>query len=222
MTTFTPEQAAKIKELYSKVVEAETAAADQAKEARITAVTEALSVVSTLTRMERVFLIHYLAGETKTEAARIAGYGTPEKQGSRLSKNPKIKAAIEEYFHEQEMGARELIARMSQQARNEASQYILANGTVDLQAIIQDGKQHLIKGTRYDARGNLIVEFVPAFESQVKIGELHGIWKQSTKVEDWRDEIVAMLRDGRISAEDVQQAFPVLAGELLARAGLTG
>lgn len=177
MTTFTPEQAAKIKELHSKVLEAEAAATNQAKEAKITAVTESIdSVVSTLSRMERTFIIHYLAGETKTEAARIAGYSTPDKQGSRLSKHPKIRAAIDEYFRDQEIGVRELIARMSQQARNEASQYILPNGTVDLPAIIRDGKQHLIKGTRYDSRGNLIVEFLPQFESQVQIGRYLKLW----------------------------------------------
>ena len=179
MTTFTPDQAAKIRDLYRQLIEAEgsTELRKQAKGKRLEAVETAVSdITDTLTVQQRVFLIHYLAGETKTEAARIAGYSTPEKQGSRLSKDPKIVAAINEYLRTLEMGEHELIRRMSQQARNEQANYIMPDGRIDLARIIADGNQHLIKGIRYDAKGRLLVEFVPAFDSQVQIGRYLKLW----------------------------------------------
>ena len=184
MTThqFTPDQAAKIRDLYRQLEEAEglDTLKAEAKARKLKAVETAVSsTISTLTPTQRTFLIHYLAGETKTEAARIAGYGTPEKQGSRLSKEPKIMAAIDEYMSSMEMGERELIRRMSQQARNEQANYIMPDGRIDLARLIADGNQHLIKGTRYDARGNLIVEFVPTFESQVQIGKYLKLWTEN-------------------------------------------
>lgn len=97
--------------------------------------------------------------------------------------------------------------------------------------------QATIAISQYDLRpkigpdGKLIVPEIPPFRdiinaidkisSNLRI-EYDDLPKTTVKVENWQDEIVAMLRDGRISAEDVQQAFPALAGELLARAGLTG
>lgn len=179
MTNFTPDQAAKIRELHRQVELSEglDSLKAKAKARKLEEVqTAVFGTINTLTVQQRTFLIHYLAGETKTEAARIAGYSNPDKQGSRLSKEPKIIAAIDEYMATLEMSERELIRRMSQQARNIQANYIMPDGRVDLARIIADGNQHLIKGTRYDAKGNLLVEFVPAFESQVQIGKYRKLW----------------------------------------------
>ena len=181
-TQFTPEQAAKIRDLHRQLEEAEglDTLKAEAKKRKVKAVETAVSsTIDTLTVQQRTFLIHYLAGENKTEAARIAGYSNPDKQGSRLSREPKIMAAIDEYMATLEMGERELIRRMSEQARNIQANYIMPDGRVDLARLIADGNQHLVKGTRYDARGNLVVEFVPTFESQVQIGKYLKLWTEN-------------------------------------------
>lgn len=42
----------------------------------------------------------------------------------------------------------------------------------------------------------------------------------TVRLETWQDEIVQLLRDGRIKPEDVTAEFPDLAGEFFARAGI--
>lgn len=161
----------------------------QAKQKKLAAVETAVSgVVDTLTVQQRTFVIHYLAGETKTEAARIAGYAHPDKQGSRLSKDPKIMAAIDEYMATLEMGERELIRRMTEQARADYSEYIevdeYGRPYVDVRRMKADGKEYLIKGIKLTQWGP-VIEFHPAFESQVQVGKYLKLW--TDKVEQGSD-----------------------------------
>lgn len=53
------------------------------------------------------------------------------------------------------------------------------------------------------------------------LGKSRGyIEKQEVKFTTWQDEIVQLLRDGRIKPEDVAAEFPDLANEFFARAGI--
>lgn len=147
----------------------------QKKQAKADAEKGVKSRVDTLSPRERIFLINHLAGETQIKAAEIAGYSHPEKQGWRLAHSTKIRAAMDEILTAQQMGKLELIARLSEQARNVQADYIKPSGRVDLEAMIRDGKQHLIKGvtpTQWGPR----VEFMPAYESQVQMGRYHGLF----------------------------------------------
>lgn len=147
-----------------------------AKEQRLTqAKREVDGVVSRLSPNERTFLIHFLAGETRTEAASLAGYKSPDKQGSRLANSPKIKAAIDEVLTAQHMGKLEVIARLSEQARAAYSPYLLPSGKVDLDRLIGDDKGHLIKGFK-PGRYGLSVEFHDAQTALVNMGRVHGIF----------------------------------------------
>lgn len=114
-------------------------------------VEEALSVISTLSGMQRRFLVEYLSAErpNATAAAEKVGYKTPNKQGPRLLKNPKIREAIDEYFHTYEMSAREVIARLSDQARGSLGDFLdIEDGrdpALSLARAKREGKLHLLK-----------------------------------------------------------------------------
>jgi hypothetical protein len=121
-------------------------------------VEDALSVISTLSGLQRRFLVEYLSAEkpNATAAAERVGYKTPNKQGPRLLQNPKIRAAIDEYFHAYEMSAREVIARLSDQARGSLGDFLDIGSdyepTLNLGKARREGKLHLLKKFKQKAR----------------------------------------------------------------------
>jgi len=122
-----------------------------AEEVRRADVEETLSVVSTLTGMQRRFLLEYLAAEkpNASRAAEKSGYSNPRQAGSRLLKNPKIREAIDEFFYAQEMSAREVIARLSDHARGSLGDFLEIGDdyepTLNLGKAKREGKLHLLK-----------------------------------------------------------------------------
>lgn len=117
----------------------------------------------------RRFVEAYVRTWNATEAARQAGYAHPIRQGSRLLTFVEVKAAVAARIKEIAMETDELLLRYAEQARNEGTKYIRSDGSVDLAALKADGKMHLVKSTRQDRKGNLIVEF---YDSQVALGQL--------------------------------------------------
>jgi len=141
-------------------------------------------VVSGLSRMMRVFLIEYLVHGNATKAAETAGYAHPSQQGSRLAHSKKIVAAIDQYFHAQELSAVQVIARLSEQGRAEYAQFFRNDGTVDLKKMRKAGKMHLIKSIKPTMHG-LAVEFYDAQQALVHVGRYHGLF--TDKVEQTVD-----------------------------------
>lgn len=138
--------------------------------------------------MRREFLIDYLAHGNATKAAEAAGYAHPDKQGPRLRKHPSILAAIDEYFHALEMPAREVITRLTEQARAEYADYMSVNKDdvviVDLKKLLADDKGHLIKSTKWVRTGlddyTQMIEFYDAHQALVDIGRYHGLFTDRT------------------------------------------
>ncbi len=136
------------------------------------------ATVSTLSKMQRECLYWYLRGETITESARRTGYKHPEKSGPRLRRTKKFQSAVDEYFHEQEMAAVEVVARLSQQARAEYAKYYTPDGSVDLEEMLADGKGHLIRKISYGREGQRVVEFYDAQSALVHVGRYHAIFTE--------------------------------------------
>lgn len=160
-------------------VEQEERAAQQAADARrLEGIEERLAVVSGLSAMQRRFVIRYLFHGNATQAYKEAGYTgkNPRQSGSRLRHNPKIQVAIDEYFHQEEMSAREVIARLSQQARAEYAAYFDQKGRVDVARLVADGRGHLIKAI-YNTKWGQRVEFYDAFSALAKVGEFHNLFR---------------------------------------------
>lgn len=115
--------------------------------------------------MQRLFVEHYLISFNATDAATKAGYSNPDKAGSRLLKNQKVAAAVEEALSKLVMTRNETLRILSSQARAEYTKYfkvatltevgdednqpgrIYLTGLIyfDFADCAADGKQYLIK-----------------------------------------------------------------------------
>lgn len=129
-----------------------------------------------LTKKQRAFIEAYLHCWNATAAARIADYKHPNVQGPTLVNLSAIAAEIQARLDERAMTANEVLTRLAEQARNEAAAYVEGDGTVALDRLIADGRAHLVKGTKYDRQGRLIVEFYDAQAALVHIGRHHKLF----------------------------------------------
>lgn len=147
-----------------------------------------------LSYKRRVFVEEYLRCWNATEAAKRAGYSprTARSQGQRLLTNVDIQAAIKARLAEKAMWADEVLLRLAEQARAEYAAYFNADGTVDLARMLQDGKGHLIRGTKWDRNNNLTVEFYDAHTALVDIGKHLGLFKDGVQV-DISDALAGVL-----------------------------
>lgn len=147
-------------------------------------------VVTTLTAKQQRFLNFYLTCWNATHAARLADYAHPNKQGPELIKQPHIAAAIQERVTEEAMSADEVLSRLSQQARAEYGAYIKVvdrlNGTrelgIDVDALVADGKGHLIRKISWTRSGDQIIEFYDAHSALVDIGRYHALFKDGVNL----------------------------------------
>jgi phage terminase small subunit len=133
-----------------------------------------------LTNKQRVFIEEYLATWNATEAARRAGYAYPNVEGSRLLVNDSIAAEIEARIAEKVMSANEVLVRLAEQARAEQNRYLTPEG-INLEALLRDGKGHLVKGIKETKYGQEI-EFYDAQAALVHIGKHHGIFTDKVDV----------------------------------------
>lgn len=96
-------------------------------------------------------------------------YYTCAVNASVLLKNTKYREAWRERCAERVMSREEALARFADEGRNIQAAYIQPDGSVDLDGLIKDGYAHLIKGTKHDAKGNLVVEFCDTQGARVQI-----------------------------------------------------
>jgi hypothetical protein len=167
-------------------------------------------VVSKLSAMQRQFLIEYLVSSNATEAARRAGYSNPGKAGSRVLGYDKIQEAISDYFFGPEMEAREVIQRLGQQARAEYAAYwkVSKHGdlSLDVAAMVADGKGHLIKGVKETKYGQ-VIELVDMQAALFQIGRYHKLFTDGVDVTSGEQpvpfaDIVAAMQRARKAGVD--------------------
>jgi phage terminase small subunit len=130
-----------------------------------------------LSNKQQVFVAEYLKCWNATEAARRAGYSEKylHTNASKLLQNTTIVEEIEARKAELMMSADEVLIRLTEQARSEYTDYIQANGTVNIVQMIADGKQHLIKGIKHTLYG-INYEFHDAQSALVHIGKHRGLF----------------------------------------------
>jgi len=143
-------------------------------------------------KKQRLFIEHYLQCWNASEAARRAGY-SERSSGSIGHENlnkPEIAAEIKRRIDEAAMGADEVLHRLAEQARAQYSDYFRVYKDdddhqyvgVDIEALKEDGKGHLIKKLRYDTDGRLIVEFYDAQAALVQVGRHFGLFTDNVDV----------------------------------------
>lgn len=103
-----------------------------------------------LSQKQRVFIEEYLQCFNATEAAKKAGYSerTAYSIGWENLRKPEIETAISKRLTETAMSADEVLMRLAEQGRGDMGQFLVKDGdaiTIDLEAMKQAGKTHLIK-----------------------------------------------------------------------------
>ncbi len=104
-----------------------------------------------LTLKERRFVECYL-GEARgcaSLAARMAGYKNDHPTGSRLLRKPTVRAAIASELDDAAMSAKECLARLSDVARGDLTDFLDLSGdgppVVDIRKARKRGRSHLLK-----------------------------------------------------------------------------
>jgi len=126
------------------------------------------------------FIEAYLQSWNATDAARQVGYSHPEVQGSRLLDNDKVQAEIKRRLEEVAMSADEVLARLSEQARVDLSEFLILEeekGVITLEGInwgaVQE-KGHLIKSITPTANG-LKLELHDGQTALLALAKRHGL-----------------------------------------------
>jgi phage terminase small subunit len=130
---------------------------------------------SPLSDKRKLFIAEYLKDLNATRAAERAGYTYPNKQGPYLVNLGVIRREIDRQLRAKVMTPDEVLERLSSQAKAEYSIYIEENGTVDLEQMLADGKGHLIKGTKWDRDGHLVVEFYDGQKALSLMAKYQGL-----------------------------------------------
>ena len=166
----------------------------------------------TLTAKQRDFVRYYLgrANGNAAEAARLAGYGSPKERGCELKQNPVVAAEIKRTLEERALPDYDILARLADQARG-PGQYLEAAGGdrvyVNVEALIEDGKSHLIKGVKETVTkdGDRIqtIEFHDSQAALVHLGRHHKLWTDKTEVSgDDGGPVVVKVLNG-VSLDDL-------------------
>lgn len=174
-----------------------------------------------LTAKQRLFVEHFLgrANSNATQAAILAGY--PERSAASVGwenlRKPEIAAAISARYAEAALPANETLARLGEQARNEASRFFDVSdgrGYVDLQGLKDAGLMHLVKGIKNTEHGQEIL-FYDAQAALVQIGRHHKLFTDKTEHggEIGIIERAAQTLRQKLLPGDVEEGAEGMAGE---------
>lgn len=159
-------------------------------------------LMKALSPRKRRFVEAY-CGEGKfigARAARIAGFAekSARQRACELMKEPEVKTAIQERMTELTMTSGEVLVRLTEIARNEASEFIKAEGArLNLEAIQDAGKLHLIKAIKHTEAGTNIEILDPQFALEL-LAKHHGLLLERHEVEI-RDAAVADTLDRKLA-----------------------
>lgn len=165
-----------------------------------------------MTNKQRVFVEEYLRCWNATEAALRAGYSerTAYSIGQENLKKPEIAELISERIRERAMSADEVLDRLAAQARATLADFVNFEAgipIVDLRKANEAQRLGLIKKIKFFKEGGLEIELYDAQAALVHLGRYHALFTDRLKTEDWRTEIVELVRDGKLP-------YSVLAKEL--------
>lgn len=128
----------------------------------------------------RLFIDELFRNNQNATRAYMAVYGcsydAARINASKLLTNANISEEIERRLKQSAMSANEVIARLAEHAKAEYTEYIDDTGHVDIARMKEDGKGHLIQGTKWDRDGRLVVEFPNSQTALVHLGKFHSLF----------------------------------------------
>lgn len=188
------------------------------------------------TPKQQTFINEYLKCFNATKAALAAGYSdkTAYSIGHENLKKPEIASEIERIYRENTMSAGEVLYHLSQIARGDFADITNTAGAPDILKASDLGKSNLIRkiksktiiqsdkdgeGTETHEEEVEIYDRLKALELLAKYHDL--INKSTVRVADWRDEVIQLLREGKVTTDEVAEELGVsLAEELFKSAGI--
>jgi hypothetical protein len=186
-----------------------------------------------LTIKQRLFINHYLVCMNGTEAARLAGYEgndvTLASVASHNLRNHNVLRALDERLNAFTMSANEVLIRLTDIARGDIGDALNSAGGIDPLEAKMRGKSHLIKKFKTKSitteEADIHEAEIEMYDAQAALTTLlkfHGLVVDRVKVEDWRTDIIALLKDGKITPEQVRDELGnELAEELFVSVGLS-
>lgn len=167
-----------------------------------------------MNEQRRRFCDAYLRHMNASKAAREAGYSDQwaTDTGSKLLREPEVKAYLDEHFKAESMGAMEVIRRLTDIARLDLSEIIRDDGTIDIGTMKALGLDRFVKSIGYDSNGNLKVEFMSPEAALERIGKVHKMFGDSNVLSGpgGGPAVVEIqfVRPGEVSAGDTVNSLP--------------
>ncbi len=192
-----------------------------------------------LTGKQAKFVAEYIVCLNGTEAARRAGYaGDDRTLASVASQNFRkinISRAIDEMLQEFAMPANEVMAQLTDIGRGDIGDLLTSAGRIDLIEAKRRGKSQLVKRykekvttyTDKDGEDHEIVEVeIELYDRQSALNTLakyHNLVNNTQiTIVTWEDKAVEDIKEGKITFEDLSQAFDLdLATQLFLKAGVS-
>jgi hypothetical protein len=145
--------------------------------------------VRSLSCRQRLFIEYYLGESSRSpvDAARRAGYRSPERLGPRLVKHPAVQAAIDVGEAPAAMTSNEVLARLADVAAVDLLDFVDVDRDrrvkVDLKLVKRLGLGYLIKRLRIHKDGTQEIELEPKVPALIKLGEQYKLWKGEAQSE---------------------------------------
>lgn len=193
-----------------------------------------------LTPQMFLFINYYLILLNGTEAARLAGYTGDDTSlasiGSRLLNHVNVAREIDARLARHAMSANEVLAHYTAIARGDIADVVNGAGATDLDEAKRRGKSNLVRrykvkvtnvtenaGTDHETEKQIIeteVEMYSRIDALNALAKYHNLTNKVI-VEDWRTEIITLIREGKVQPVEVEEEFGVeVAQELLITAGI--
>lgn len=190
-----------------------------------------------LTAKQQKFADSYIIMMNGTNAARLAGYtgddATLAVTASRLLRNDKVLAYIDGQLRAYTMSANEVLIHLTDIARGDIAFALNSIGGIDPSEAVRVGKSHLIKRVKtkttiISGRGEdeteiheTEIEMYDRLKALELLAKYHDLVNR-VKVEDWRSEIVGLLKEGKVTPDQVKQELGYeLAQELFNAVGIS-
>lgn len=162
-----------------------------------------------LTGKQRAWIYEYPKDWNGTAAARRAGFrGNANTLGVTahdLLRNPKIAAALKKRLAELAMDADEVLARLGDHARGSMGDFMTPRGSLSLKEARKAGKLHLVHAYSKGRAGTRI-ELYDAQAALALLGKHHKLFTD-VRIRTWRDDVIDLLREGKITPEQVKAEF---------------
>jgi phage terminase small subunit len=185
--------------------------------------------VESLKGKQRLFVLAYVTCFNATKAALEAKYSakTAGQQGSRLLKNVEIVEAIDDFLAAHAMSAAEVLRHLTVIGRGNIGEVLNDAGEINLREARENGAIELVKKVKKrttTSEHSTVKETEIEMHDRLRALELLAKYHDLTnkvRVEDWRSQAIADIRDGKIKFELLAEEFDYdLATELFAAAGI--